>query len=166
NTSNRFHRLITYPLAESLIWSNVADKRLHPIVPASTAALPDTYHAPGQRNLVVNDDHFRLVALKPAEQFAHRQTTQVHVRLWLGQQDFLPRQLAPTNASLPFGPLDAHAAEFRQPVHDQETQVVRRPSVFRTRIAEADDQPHPLGHPLAHIHWTASVLPPEHALVR
>ena len=111
---------------------------------ARRAALPNAKHAPGQRNVVANDDHVGRLALGAAQQFPHRQAAQIHHRLRLGEHHFLPRDLAQAHQRFRFRPRDANAGIFGQHIHDQKAQVVRRPGIFDAGIAEANDQAHPV----------------------
>src|SRR5713101_4201863 len=164
--AHRVFRLNAQSHARELVSAERANQRLQPIVPAGAAALTDAEHAPGQRDIVVDHDHLGRVTLEPLQQLAHRQAAHVHIRLGLGQQDFLPSQLPPPDVRFRLRPFDANCAALRQPVHDKKTQVVRRPGVFRAGIAEADDQPHQRGRPPARVHRLVCATPPGRDVIR
>src|SRR5271168_1776192 len=112
------------------------------IVRPGTAALADTNHAPGKIALVEQDEKILGPEFVAFEQIPHRDATEIHERLRLGENNFLSRQLTFAHQSLAFGALDADGSAIGDFIHGKKTEVMRRPQMFRARIAKANDEPH------------------------
>ena len=143
-------RLHAHAHARKFVAADRADNRLQPVVASRASPLPDAQHAPGQRHVVVQHDHLFRAALQALQQIPHRQAAQIHHRVRLGQGHVLPGELAQADQRLGFRPLHANSSPLGDRVHGQKAQVMRRPRVLRTRIAEAHDQAHLRAHLSAH----------------
>ena len=113
-----------------------------PVVRAVAPAFANPQHAPGQIGFVNQHNHIGRRAFVPLQQHSHGHAAQIHHRLRLGQHHFVAGHFAEPHERFRFRPRDPDSRPPRQRIHRQEAQVMRRPFVFGTRIAKADDQSH------------------------
>src|SRR5581483_3368152 len=131
------------PDSQELLRSQRADNRLHPVVSRRTTPLPDANLPQRKIQLVVNDDQIlRRIGLILLEQFPHSHAAQVHVGLWLRQQNLLLLHYGAGSERSAIPVSDFHAGVVRQAINRQKAQVVGRELVFDSRIAQANDQFH------------------------
>src|SRR5262245_16569263 len=129
------------PYAQDLLRTQGIQDRFHPVMPRRAPALANPNPAQRQIQLVVNHDQVTLwLDLVFRHQFMHRQPAQVHVGLWLSQQDLFRANHGASRQSPAVPVANFHAVSLRQTINRQETQVMRRELILNPRVAQPDYQ--------------------------
>ena len=130
------------PDARELLRAQGVDDGLRAVVRAGAAALTDADRAPGQVPLVPNQEQAGRPQFVLFQQLPHRDAAEIHERLGLGQEHFLPGEPAAADERFGLRPLHANRTAIRQLIHGEKSEVVRRPLVFRAGIPKPHDKPH------------------------
>src|ERR1700722_9321296 len=109
---------------------------------AGTAAFANPKHAPRQHRFIAEHDQIFGPALVTLQQHPNRTAAEIHERLRLGQYHIFAGQLADAHLRLRLRSRDPDAGAFGNDVNREKADVVRRPVVLRTWVAEADDHSH------------------------
>jgi hypothetical protein len=70
----------------------------------------------------------------------NRQPTQVHVGLWLRQQDLFRSNHGASRQGPAIPVANFHTVSLRQTINRQETQIMRRELIFNPRVSQPDYQ--------------------------
>src|SRR5882757_7357183 len=132
----------TKPQPGKILRAHDAGNRLRAVVRSRAAAFPDANHAPRQIALVEHHQQILGAEFVLFQQVANADPAEIHVRLRLGQDHFFPGHFPEPYQGLAFRPLDADGSAIRDFIHGEKTKIMRRPLLFRARIAKADNEPH------------------------
>ena len=95
-----------------------------------------------QVEIIVDDDEILDGERKEPEQLSRGLTAMVHEGLWLDQKNPLPVGLPLADQRVLFFALNGDAIFRRDPIHDQETQVVSGLRVLPAWIAQTENNLH------------------------
>src|SRR3984885_12209190 len=142
HVAQRMLRLHSQPNADEFVGPEGTDDRIQAVMAAGTAAFANPKHAPRQHRFVAEHDQIFGPALITLEQRPNRATAEIHERLRLGQYHIFASKPADAHLRLRLRSRYPDAGAFGDDVDREKADVVRRPVVLGTWVAEADDYSH------------------------
>jgi len=134
-------RLNADPQPRELVRSQTINDRPQTILSSVRTFRPNPYRAERQGQIVRNSDQLFDAAARLFEQAAYRFTAEVHIGLRLCQLDLLPPDNGLPDQRPALVAFDLRLLLTSKQIDEHKSEIVSRPLVILSRIAESDDQP-------------------------
>src|SRR3954453_1557351 len=131
------------PEPAELLRPELIDHRTEPVVPAMAARLAEPQLPEREREVVGDDEQVAERGALAREDFPYGEPGVVHDGEWLDEgelESLVPADRDVRGVTLP--PTPRQAGSLREPVEHEPADVVTRPGIPLTRIAEPDDDLH------------------------